>query len=121
QRQYVADAAVPQFVEDAADLVGRVPDAGEVRHRADADLVLDLPDQVHRLLPRAPAGAVGHRDVAGVVWLELLDRLVELREPLLVLRREELEAHRRSAESQDLIDTHGVRLADNSSLSDRFR
>ena len=110
QGEDVADAAVPQVVEDAADLVGGVADAGQVGHRADADLVLDLLDQLDGLLPRAPAGAVGDGDVARLERAQVLDRLVELREARLVLRREELERDGGLALAQDLVDPHARRF-----------
>ena len=63
----------------------RLSDAAQVRHRLDPELALDRARDLDRALPRRPAGAVGHRDEAGVERLQRADRLVQRLDALGVL------------------------------------
>ena len=66
QGEDVLDAAICRLVEYAADLRLRVLDAGEVRHRGEAEVVLDALDDLECFLAGAAARAVSD---GGVVRL----------------------------------------------------
>ncbi len=66
QGEDVLDAAICRLVEDAADLCPRVFDAGEMRHRGEAKVVLDTLDDLECFLAGAAARAVSD---GGVVRL----------------------------------------------------
>src|SRR5690606_5878505 len=83
-----------------------VADARQVRHRTDLQLGLDTSDQVDRLLPRAAAGAVRDRDIAGMQGMELVDRLEQRGKPGVGLRGKKLEGDRRLAVVEQLVDSH---------------
>jgi hypothetical protein len=87
-------------------LLAGVADAGEVRHRLDAQLVLDALHDVDRECAGPAARAVGDRHVGG---LEVAQRLDCLEQVLLALRgpgREELERKARLLRLDDLVDAH---------------
>src|SRR5207248_6890787 len=107
QRQHIADAAIPEIVEDAPDFVGGVSDAGEMRHRADLLFALDALDELDGLLARAPARPVRHRNIARLDRVQLGDGLVKLSEAGVGLGREILKRNSRPAGTQDLVDAHG--------------
>src|SRR2546429_4193563 len=60
QRQHIANPRLPKLIENRANFLGRMSDAGEMSHRADLQLILNARNQIHRLLPRRSAGAVGY-------------------------------------------------------------
>ncbi len=82
----VLDAAVAHAVEHTAQLVGRGVDAGQVRHRLQAQLLLDLQHDPERPLARRAAGAVGDRDVVGRHRLQVPERLRQVDLPLSAFR-----------------------------------
>ena len=95
------------LVERGAQLVDRRADAGEVRHRLEADLVADARDDLERLAAGRAAGAVGHADEVGRQRTQAGEREVEVRLALGGLGREELEGeHRAVARGVDLVDAH---------------
>ena len=62
QGEHVVEAEAAHLVERGAQLVDRRADAGEVRHRLEADLVADARDDLERLAAGRAAGAVGDAD-----------------------------------------------------------
>ncbi len=78
----------------AAQLLGGVADAGQVRHRRHRGLAGDPRGDPDRALAGGAAGAVRHRDERRAQRLELADRLPQHALALLVLGREELEGER---------------------------
>src|SRR5690606_23312206 len=91
ERQDVADARRRVALEELADLVLAVTDAGQVGDRGELRRLLDLRDQVVRQLARRAARPVRHGDERGAEPLEAAQRLVQRAGLLLRLRREELE------------------------------
>src|SRR5262249_23544367 len=75
KRKDVLDSRLEQSIDDLVELVSRVANAGEVRHRLDAGRLLDLGHQLERPVARASAGAVGDRDESGLQPSEVLERL----------------------------------------------
>ena len=95
------------LVERGAQLVDRGADAGEVRHRLQADLVADARDDLERLAARRAAGAVGDADEVRRQRSQAGQRQVEVRLALGRAGREELEGeHRAIARGVDLVDAH---------------
>jgi hypothetical protein len=79
-----------------------------VRHRLDAQRVLDPLRDLDRAVAGRAGGAVGHGDVGGLVLPQLVQRLLELLHALVGLRREELEREDGTAVFEDLIDAHSA-------------
>ena len=71
---------VPQAIKNFTQLRRGMPHAGEMGHRANADLFLDAFDQIDGLLPSAAASTISHRYIAGRQRFELIDRLIQLSE-----------------------------------------
>jgi hypothetical protein len=110
QGEHVADAGVPEVVEDAADLVGGVADAGQVGHRADLELVLDAGDEIDGLLAGGAAGAVRDADVGRLEGVQFADGGIELGPAGLVPGGEELEGDCGEAEVEEAVDAHRNRV-----------
>ena len=87
--------AARDLVEDLAQALDRLADAGQVRHRLEAEVLLDPLRDLDRALARGAGRAVGDRDVVGAVLLQLGERLLEVALALVGLRREELEREAR--------------------------
>jgi len=68
-----------------------VPDAGEVGHRADFQLVLDARNQIDCFLAGRAARAVSDRDIAGFERMQVVDGAVQGREAFFGFGREEFE------------------------------
>ena len=95
------------LVERGAQLVDRRADAGEVRHRLQADLVADALDDLERLAAGRAAGAVGDADEVRRERAQGRERQVQVRLALGRAGREELEGeHRAVARRVDLVDAH---------------
>ena len=107
QGEDVLEAEAAHLVERGAQLVDRRADAGEVRHRLQADLVADARDDLERLAARRAAGAVGDADEVRGQRSQAGERQVEVRLALGGTGREELEGeHRAIARRVDLVDAH---------------
>ena len=91
-------------VERRAELLDGRADAGEVRHRLDAEVLLDPLDDLDRAVARRAARAVGDRDERRRVLSELRERRAQVLLALLGLRREELEREARVRVLEDLVD-----------------
>jgi len=74
-----------QAFEHGLDLVAIRAHAGEVRHRFDADVLLDAADQLDRLVARSATSSVGDRDKGGPQFSQALDGLVQVLFPCAVL------------------------------------
>ena len=109
QREHVVDAGRAHLVERRAQLGHGGADAGEVRHRLQAELVLDALDDLDRLLAGRAARAVGDRHERRLERLQLARaRAYRFCSPASRLRREELEGEDRlGAGGEDLVDAHG--------------
>ena len=90
------------------DLVTVRAHAGEVRHRLDADLVLDAPHQLDGLVARAAAGAVGDRHKRWPQLPQALDGLVQVLFPGFGLGGKELEGEHRAVGAKQIADVHAV-------------
>jgi hypothetical protein len=77
-----------------------------VRHRLDAEVVLDPLGQLDGGVPGAAARAIGHRYEVGVVVLKLTERQPQRSLTLLGLGREELEREDRAPVLEDLGNAH---------------
>jgi hypothetical protein len=87
----VAHARLPVLARDRVDLVGRRPDAGQVRGRLQHRLGPDARHGRVRAVARRAAGAVGYRHEAGVERRQRLDRAPQALLHVGRLGREELE------------------------------
>ena len=94
QRQDVAHARGRVLVEQLGDLAAGVTRAGQVGHRGERLLVVDLHDDVARAVTGGTTGAVGDRHERRAQGRQLVDGLLELALGLVGLRGEELEAER---------------------------
>ena len=107
QGEDVLEAEAAHLVERGAQLVDGRADAGEVRHRLQADLVADALHDLERLAARRPAGAVGDADEVRGQRSQARERQVEVRLALGRPGREELEGEDRAiARRVDLVDAH---------------
>jgi len=105
QREDVLDPLPDQPIDDLRDLAFASSDAGEVRHRRRAELLLDPRHDLDGAVARAPAGAVGHGHEVGVErLLEVRDGRHERSRALVGLRREELEAEHGLPAAVELAD-----------------
>lgn len=73
KRQHVAHAGFRVPSQDAVDLSGAVPHAGQVRHRIEARVAPQPHDEVVGLRARGSASAIGHGDEARGEGLALGD------------------------------------------------
>jgi hypothetical protein len=90
QRHDVSESVAMDPIGYLLKLAPRVPDAGEVGHDRVAELRLQEPAHLCGALPRASAGAVGHRYEIGRDRLERCGRLAERLNPRVVLWRKKL-------------------------------
>jgi len=86
-----------QPVEDLGEIHLRVPETGEVRHGVQRQVVLQRRHQVYRILARAAAGSVGHRNKINVQARGLGQRRIQPRPALRRLGRKEFKRDRRAA------------------------
>jgi hypothetical protein len=107
QSQDIVDAARLQLIEHRGDLGLACPDAGQVRHGLEPDFALDTLHQVDRQPARTAAGAVGHRDVCGLIGLQTSHGLEQSVDPRFVLWWKELEGKGGRRRRQFVGDFHG--------------
>src|ERR671915_786271 len=110
QGQHVLDARGLDLLEDLDEALAGLADAGEVRHRLDAEVLLDPPGQLDGAAAGGAAGAVGHRHVVRRVVTQHLQRALERLLALVRLGREELEGEDRTALYEELGYAHGANL-----------
>ena len=112
QREDVLDPRVGDPVERRPEPLGGLADAAQVRHRFEAELVLQALRDLDRPIAGRAAGAVGHRDEVGPQLLQRSRRLEQLLGRLLGLRREELDRENRRFGLDDLVDAHQIRVGE---------
>ena len=95
QGEHVLDAGVAHLAEHVVKLLARVAHAGEMRHRLDAELVLDALHDVDRERARAAARAIGDGDEGRARGCAAPPGLEQLLLALRGLGREELEREAR--------------------------
>ena len=107
QRQHVLDPGVGEAVEDHAQLVAGRADAAQMRHRLDAELLLDPFGELERQAARRAGRSVRHRHEIGLELAQRPERLAQVALALVGLGREELEREDRLlGRGEDLIDPH---------------
>ena len=112
QRQHVVDPGPGDLVQHLPQPVHRLAHAAQVRHRLDAQLLLDPLGDLDRPLAGRPAGAVGHRDEVGLQAPQRAQRLAQGALALGRLGREELEREDGLlGRRDDLVDPHRAIVA----------
>ncbi len=110
QREDVLDPELLHAAEGREQLLARCADAGQVRHRLEAELAADASDQLERAGARRAARAVGDRHECRRVLAQLARRLPQVLHPLIRLRREELEREAGPPLLENFLDAHAGRL-----------
>ena len=108
--EHVLDAGGLDLLEELHEALARLADARQVRHRLDAEVALDRLRDLDGAVAGGAAGAVGHRDVVGLVVLQDLERVPERLLPLVGLRREELERKDGPLPVKQVCDPHEANL-----------
>ena len=110
QREDVLDPGRGDPVERLREALPGLADAAQVRHRLQADLVLERLGDLDRALAGGAAGAVGDRGEVELQVGEGAGGGEELLGRLGRLRREELDREGRLGRGDDLVDAHPGRV-----------
>ena len=113
QGEDVFDAVCGEVLEDVVDVVQPLPDAGEMGHRFELELLLDFERDLQRAGAGAAGGAVGARGEGWTQLVQARERIEEIGHRLVGLRRKELERDRRPRGLEDVADFHAVVCRDN--------
>ena len=108
QGEDVFDAVGGEVFEDAVDVVQRLADAGEMGHRLELELFLDLERDLQRAGAGAATSAIGARGKGWAQLVQARERVEEIGHRLVGLRGKELERDRRPRGLEDVADFHGV-------------
>ena len=120
QREDVLDPGRGDPVQGRAEAFAGLPDAAQVRHHLQPQLLLQDAGDLDRALAGGAPRPVGDRDEIGLQLTQRAGRLQQLCLRLLGLRREELDREDRSPGAEDLVYSHPLRLASPGSR-DRLR
>ena len=95
-----------KILQHAVDVLERLADTGEMRHRFETELLLDLQRHFERPRPGAAAGAVGAGGERRSQLVQARECVQQIRHCLVVLRGEELEGDRGLCGPKNVADFH---------------
>ena len=110
QRQHVVDPGKRQFIEHVSQRHLVVTYAGQVRHRLDANLVLDLRRQLGRRSLRRTAGPICHRHKRRLQFFEIAQSIEQSGKTRRRPGRKKLKRKARRGLLKSLGDAHGLRV-----------